>query len=81
MTLPDGRARRPDAELEDLLAEVGCEFRGSLCQDQGGREAVNDCFAETVLKSAFGRLYDFFCHGMGLISTKHRPDDQPPRRL
>ncbi|AIC30932.1 Xaa-Pro aminopeptidase protein (plasmid) [Rhizobium etli bv. mimosae str. IE4771] len=60
----------PDAELEDLLAEVECIQQAAFARVRAGAPG-NEMIvaAEAELKASPSAAYtDFFCHGMGLIS-------------
>jgi len=60
----------PDAELEDLLAEVEAIQQAAFAQVKAGAAGSEMiAAAEAVLKaSPSAACTDFFCHGMGLIS-------------
>ncbi|TIQ79937.1 MAG: aminopeptidase P family protein, partial [Mesorhizobium sp.] len=59
----------PDAELEDLLAEVEAVQQAAfskVCAGTLGGEMIS--YAEGVLKCKVAPYTDFFAHGMGLIT-------------
>lgn len=60
----------PDAELEDLLAEVDSIQKAAFARIKAGATGSEMiASAEEVLKSSPSAAFtDFFCHGMGLIS-------------
>jgi Xaa-Pro aminopeptidase len=60
----------PDAELEDLLAEVDAIQQAAFARVKAGaRGSEMIASAEEVLRSLPSADFtDFFCHGMGLIS-------------
>lgn len=60
----------PDAELEDLLAEVDSIQQAAFARIKAGATGIEMiASAEEVLKSSpSAAVTDFFCHGMGLIS-------------
>ncbi|MDX0574080.1 M24 family metallopeptidase [Sinorhizobium medicae] len=60
----------PDAELEDLLAEVESIQQTAFAKIKAGAAASEMiAAAEEVLQSSPSAAFtDFFCHGMGLIS-------------
>jgi Xaa-Pro aminopeptidase len=60
----------PDAELEDLLAEVECIQQAAFAKVRAGvagREIIVAAEAE-LEASPSAAFTDFFCHGMGLIT-------------
>jgi Xaa-Pro dipeptidase len=60
----------PDAELEDLLAEIEAIQQAAFSKVRAGaRGAEMIEAAESLLKrSPSATFTDFFCHGMGLIT-------------
>ena len=60
----------PDAELEDLLAEVDSIQKAAFARIKAGATGSEMiASAEEILKSSPSAAFtDFFCHGMGLIS-------------
>lgn len=60
----------PDAELEDLLAEVEAIQQAAFARVRAGAAGSEMIVAaETVLKASPSAAFtDFFCHGMGLIT-------------
>ena len=60
----------PDAELEDLLAEVESIQQAAFARVRAGAAGSEMIeAAEAVLKASPSAAFtDFFCHGMGLIS-------------
>ena len=74
----------PDAELEDLLAEIEAVQQAAFAKVRAGALGGDVIAqAEAMLKTSPSAAFtDFFCHGMGLITPRGAvPDDQPPGRL